>query len=69
MLVADLFLYVAGNHPRKHHAQSHKAGANGVVGGLLLSLAEKHHEVGEGGKPEPVAELLDGDTGGYEPHG
>lgn len=68
MLIADKFLDVTGYHAGKHHAESHESGTNGIVCGLLLSFAEKHHEKGKGCKSETVAELFDGDTRGDQPH-
>ena len=62
--VADEFLYPAGHHAGEHHAECHEAGAEGVVGSLLLACAEEHHEVGEDGETKAVAQLLDGDAGG-----
>lgn len=40
MLVADEFLDVTGDHAGEHHAESHKAGTEGVVGGLLFAGTE-----------------------------
>ena len=30
MVISDQFLYPSGNHPREHHSECHKAGADGV---------------------------------------
>ena len=68
-MVADQFLDIARDHAGEHHAEGHESGANGVVGGLLRAFTEEHHEVGEGGEAETVAELFDSDTGRNEPHG
>ena len=55
MLVADQFLDIAGDHAGEHHAEGHESGANGVMGSLLRTFAEEHHEVGEGRETESVA--------------
>lgn len=68
MLVTDEFLYIPRYHSGKHHPEGHESGTNGIVCGLLLAFAEKHHEEGKGCKPEAVAELFDGDARGNQPH-
>lgn len=65
MLVADQFLDIAGDHAGEHHAEGHESGADGVMGGLLRTFAEEHHEVGEGRETESVTELFDGNGRGY----
>ena len=64
-LVAGHLLYPAGYHSWEHHAQCHETGADCIVGGLLFAGTEQHHEIGEGGESEAVAQLFDGDTSGY----
>ena len=64
MLVTDQFLDIAGDHAGEHHAEGHESGTDGVMGGLLRTFAEEHHEIGEGRETESVTELFDGDSGG-----
>ncbi len=58
MAVADCFLQPSGGHAGEHHAKSHKAGADGVVGGLVLAFREINQVKHIGCKAEAVAELL-----------
>ena len=53
----------SGYHARQHHTECHESGADGVMCGFALALAEVEHIEHVGGEAKSVSELLDEDTG------
>lgn len=59
ILIAYCFLDPAGCHSRQHHAESHEAGADTVVGRAVSSFGKIYKIEHIGGETESIAELFD----------